>query len=274
MPQTAELMLESEASDRARKNPTRGGTRKFASGERGFQTGSYPRRGPFQIYRKREDFASVRRLPNGGNEAREGRTFYVLGEYPRITPPTEGWIWYLATEHGAGTYRVHHNQGTERAIMHVTAEDVERAARRNPPPFTPPPEVKTAHAPNPPAELIAPADPFESILDALDRADEIRERFASATPNPPEPSIMQQVLQNPAIMQAFMQALQTTPRPNPPPPPPPPPDPYALIGTYARRAGIDPRQAIEVLAQAAAERAAAAAANEDADEDAEREREA
>ena len=82
---------------------------------------------------------------------------------------------------------------------------------------------------------------------------------------------MQQVLQNPAIMQAFMQALQTAPRPNPPPPPPPPPDPYALIGTYARRAGIDPRQAIEVLAQAAAERARADAADEDADEAAERE---
>jgi predicted RNA polymerase sigma factor len=83
---------------------------------------------------------------------------------------------------------------------------------------------------------------------------------------------MQQVLQNPAIMQAFMQALSTAPRPNPPPPPPP--DPYALIGTYARRAGIDPRQAIEVLAQAAAERARADAADEDAESAAELDREA
>lgn len=221
------------------KNPKRG-PRKFGSGERGFQTGTYPRRGPFTIYAKRPT--------KRGDTERDGRTFYVLDEYRaengRLTtsPPPEGWAFYLARTYGPGTYRVHHvdeNNQPARAVMFIPPHLCERAGERDDDRDD---ERDDDTRDNPP--IASDLERTLASIEALRRAQEV------LTP-PAAPGLLETLAANPGLMQLLAAAIKP---PSPPPAPPaapkaPPTDPWSIVAKHAAANGITPEQAIQILAE-------------------------
>lgn len=229
MPESPAFGLESPADAANNRKNGKREARKFGSGERGFQTGNYPRLGPFDIYQQRPS--------KKGGDQREGRTFYVLGEYPNRKPPAEGWVFFLARTYGPGTYRVHHNGGTERAVIYVSPDVVARASGIGADDDDDDDGDDDAQ-PNPPAGSIA------SLIEQINTLNAAKELLTPAA----QPSVLETLAKSPVL--AAMLAQLAAPKPNPPPAAKAPPDPYETIARFAREMGITPEQAIKALAAA------------------------
>lgn len=240
MPGESAFALESDTV--GTKNKKRG-ARKFGDGDRGFQVGSWPRHGPFEIFRAREKRDSA--------ESEKGRTFYIIGYLAKRKAPPEGWPHWLLARYGHGTYRVsHHNDGKYgRGLIDVP---------KSLPPL--PGTAGASHGFDEDGDDGEPRDnpPMSAASELLEQMNELEALKAALGGGKAEPSVLETFAKSPVIMQLIASVL--APKPNPPAAPTaglaapvgarPGPDPMLAAASFARQKGLTPEQLIDLVHRA------------------------
>lgn len=218
--------------------------RKYPEGERGYNPGEWPTRGPYVVQRRSQ--------PDRMADGRVPKTKYAHVARLTEAPPADDWLRFLARNYGPGHYTVEGRNNVKRpARFEVTALQARTFGFGEPPDDDEPDENDEAD--NEPASNPPPETPLEAFRRNLTEIEAVKKALGisqeAAAPGGIFEKMALQVLSNPAALNALVRAFQAPPAPPAPPAPQPaPPDPWRDVIADLQARGLDPaevRQAFE-----------------------------